>query len=118
MRSGSELSAKVRLGEVELIEEASHSGIGLRVMRGQKVASTSTCDLSEAGIARFVADALELAELSQEDPFAGPIEPALVCDPRALPALELHDPACATIDADIAVGTAINAVRIAAAAIG
>jgi PmbA protein len=106
VRSGSELSAKVRLGEVELLEEASHSGVGLRVMRGQRVASTSTCDLSEGGIARFVADALELAELAQEDPFAGPVEPSRLCDPRALPSLELHDPACATIDAAAAIALA------------
>jgi PmbA protein len=113
VRSGSELSAKVRLGEVELIEEASHSGVGLRVMRGKRVASTSTCDLSEAGIARFVADALELAELSQEDPFAGPADPSLLCDPRALPGLDLHDPACARIDAAEAIARARAAEKAA-----
>ncbi len=106
VRSGSELSAKVRLGEVELIEEASHSGVALRVMRGKRVASTSTCDMSESGIARFVADALELAELSQEDPFAGPVDPSLLCDPRSLPSLDLHDPACERIDAADAIARA------------
>ncbi len=113
VRSGSELSAKVRLGEIELIEEASHSGVGLRVMRGKQVASTSTCDLSEAGIARFVADALELAELAQEDPFAGPADPSLLCDPSAIASLDLHDPACARIEAAEAISLARRAEKTA-----
>ncbi len=48
LRSGAELSAKVRLGEPELVEEAGHHAAGLRVMKGKRVASTSTSDLSEA----------------------------------------------------------------------
>src|SRR5579872_4132065 len=71
LRSGADLSAKVRLGAPELVEEAGHRSAGLRVMKGKQVASTSTSDLSEAGIERFIADAIELVELSQEDPFAG-----------------------------------------------
>ncbi len=91
LRSGAELSAKVRLGEPELVEEAGHHAAGLRVMKGKRVASTSTSDLSEQGIARFVSDALELADLSQEDPFAGPADPKLLCDPTKAPDLELFD---------------------------
>ena len=75
----------------ELVEEAGHHAAGLRVMKGKRVASTSTSDLSPEGIARFVADALELAELSQEDPFAGPADPSLLSDPAAAPHLELFD---------------------------
>lgn len=45
-RSGSELSAKVRLGEPELIEEAGHRSIGMRVIKQKRVALTSTSDLS------------------------------------------------------------------------
>jgi len=91
LRSGAELSAKVRLGEPELVEEAGHHAAGLRVMKGKRVASTSTSDLSEQGIARFVSDALELADLSQEDPFAGPADSKLLCDPSKAPNLELFD---------------------------
>src|SRR5512140_284468 len=93
LRAGAELSAKVRLGQPELVEEAGHRAAGLRVMKGKRVATTSTSDLSEAGIQRFVADALELVELSQEDPFAGPADPKLLCDPKKQPDLELYDPA-------------------------
>src|SRR3954469_18643014 len=77
-RSGSELSVRVRLGEVELLEEAGHRSVGMRVMRGKRVALTSTSDLTPSGLDRFIADALELANLSQEDPFAGPADPALI----------------------------------------
>src|SRR3954454_20821720 len=74
-RSGSELSVKVRLGETELVEEAGHRSVGMRVMKGKRVALTSTSDLTPAGLDRFISDALELANLSQEDPFAGPADP-------------------------------------------
>src|SRR5439155_14731539 len=77
-RSGSELSTKVRLGEPELVEEAAHKGLGMRVIKNKRVALTSTSDLTARGIDRFVRDALELVEVSQEDPFAGPADPALL----------------------------------------
>jgi PmbA protein len=74
-RAGSELSVRVRLGETELVEEAGHRAVGMRVMKGKRVALTSTSDLTQAGLDRFIADALELDDLSQEDPFAGPADP-------------------------------------------
>ena len=106
LRSGAELSAKVRLGEPELVEEAGHRSAGLRVMKGKQVASTSTSDLSEAGIQRFVADALELVELSQEDPFAGPADPKLLCEPSKMPDLDLYDPAGGEVNAAQAIALA------------
>ncbi len=115
LRSGAELSAKVRMGEPELIEEAGHRGAGLRIMKGKRVATTSTSDLSEAGIKRFVEDALELAELSQEDPFAGPADPSKLCDPRSLPNLDLYDPAGGEVDAARAIKEAIAAEAAALA---
>src|SRR5271170_1684908 len=114
-RSGAELSAKVRLGETELVEEAGHRSAGLRVMKGQRVASTSTSDLSEAGIERFVADAIELVELSQEDPFAGPADPKLLCDPKTAPDLDLYDPAGGAVNAAQAIAIAKRAEAAARA---
>ncbi len=92
LRTGAELSTKVRLGFPELVEEAGHHAAGLRVMKGQHVATTSTSDLTPAGIDRFVADALELTDLSQEDPFAGPARPELLASPSDLVDLDLYDP--------------------------
>jgi PmbA protein len=106
LRSGAELSAKVRMGQPELVEEAGHKSAGLRVMKGKQVASTSTSDLSDAGIDRFVKDAIELVELSQEDPFAGPADPKLLCDPSKVPELELYDPKGGTVNAAKAVALA------------
>jgi PmbA protein len=106
LRSGADLSAQVRMGKPELVEEAGHRSAGLRVMKGKQVASTSTSDLSEAGIDRFVKDALELVELSQEDPFAGPADPKLLCDPKHLPELELYDPKGGDVNAAQAIALA------------
>jgi PmbA protein len=91
LRIGGELSARVRLGEPELVEEAGTRSAGLRVMRARRVATTSTSDLSKGGIERFVSDALDLANLSQEDPFAGPADPKLLGDPSKAPDLQLYD---------------------------
>ncbi|MBK8998414.1 MAG: TldD/PmbA family protein [Myxococcales bacterium] len=111
-RAGWELSAKVRLGEPELVEEAGHRGVSLRVIKQQRVAVTSTSDLSEAGLARCVSDALMLAELSEPDSFAGPADPADLA-PRPYPDLDLFDPAVAEITADVAVERATRAERAA-----
>ncbi len=112
--AGWELSAKVRLGEPELVEEAGSRSIALRVMRDQRVGLTSTSDLTEAGLGRCVADALELLDLTEADPCAGPADPAeLVKGP--LPELELYDEAISAIDADEALRRAILAEKIALA---
>jgi PmbA protein len=114
LRSGAELSARVRLGKPELVEEAAHRSAGLRVMKGKRVATTSTSDLTEAGVQRFIADALELVELSQEDPFAGPATEPLA-DPNAIPDLDLYDPRGGSVDAAQAITIAKTAEQAALA---
>ncbi|HMI87315.1 MAG TPA: metallopeptidase TldD-related protein [Polyangiaceae bacterium] len=107
-RAGSELSVRVRLGETELVEEAGHRAVGMRVMKGKRVALTSTSDLTATGLDRFIADALELADLSQEDPFAGPADPQeLAQGPFA--DLSLFDPAMGELDAAQAIAMARKA---------
>ena len=105
LRSGAELSARVRMGKPELVEEAAHRSAGMRVMKGKQVATTSTSDLTEAGIQRFVADALELVELAQEDPFAGPADEPLM-DPSTAADLDLFDPRGGNVDAAQAIAQA------------
>lgn len=109
---GAHLSVKVRMGEAELVEEAGSKSLGLRVMRGQQVAVTYTSDLTESGLARFIEDAVELAKLSQPDPFAGPPEHSLLSKPVDHPNLELFDPQIDGIDA----GRAIDMAKRAEAA--
>ncbi len=113
LRSGAELSARVRLDKPELVEEAAHRSAGLRVMKGKQVATTSTSDLTEAGIQRFVADALELVELSQPDPFAGPADPLGLIDASSAPELDLFDPKGGNVDAAQAIAIARVAERAA-----
>ena len=111
-RTGWELSAKVRLGKTELVEEAGHHGVSLRVIRGGRVALTGTSDLTPRGIERCVADALELCALSEPDPFAGPAAPELLSKPPH-PELELFDPSIDAIDAGYAIEQARLAERAA-----
>jgi PmbA protein len=105
-RSGSELSTKVRLGEPELVEEAVHKSIGMRIIKKQRVALTSTSDLTPRGLDRFVADALDLADISQEDAFAGPADPELIAK-GPFASLELYDPA----GGDVTAAQAIELAR-------
>jgi PmbA protein len=111
-RGGFELSVRVRLGEPELVEEAGHHSVSLRVLRDHRVAVTATSDLSEAGLSRCVADALELSELSEADPFAGPADPSELAKPPFAD-LEIFDPAVGAIDAAEALRQATLAERAA-----
>ena len=111
-RAGSELSVRVRLGDTELVEEAGHRAVGMRVMKGKRVALTSTSDLTPAGLDRFISDALELADLSQEDPFAGPADPRELTK-APFPELDLFDPAMGELDAGQAIAMACKAEEAA-----
>jgi PmbA protein len=75
IREGDEFSTLVRLGQVETLKESGARGIGLRVFMGpsgaQRTANTSSSDFSEAGLAHLVSGALDLAQVTSEDPFTG-----------------------------------------------
>jgi PmbA protein len=107
-RSGSDLSVRVRMGETELVEEAGHRSVGMKVLKGHRVALTSTSDLTAAGLDRFISDALALADLSQEDPFAGPADPAEIAR-GPFPDLDLFDPTMNSLDAGHAIELARQA---------
>lgn len=110
---GAHLSAKVRLGEPELVEEAGSRAAGLRVMRGQRVAVTSTSDLSEAGLRRFVEDAMELAKLAQPDTCAGPPPAELLSRRTDHADLDLFDATVEDLDAAGALDLARRAEKAA-----
>lgn len=100
-----DLSARVRLGKPELVEEAGQRGISLRVIKDGRLAMTSTSDMTESGLNLLVKDALELAELSESDPLIGPADPELICKPPH-PDLDLFDETISNIDADEALARA------------
>jgi PmbA protein len=112
--SGWELTAKVRLGEPELVQEAGHRSVALRVMKDRRVAVTSSSDWTEAGLERCVADALSLVELSERDEFAGPADPALLSK-GPYPDLDLYDESLETLGAESALEFAERAESIALA---
>ncbi|HEX6766069.1 MAG TPA: metallopeptidase TldD-related protein, partial [Polyangiaceae bacterium] len=91
-----------------------HHSVSLRVLRDQRVAVTATSDLSEAGLARCVADALELSELAEADPYAGPADPKELAKPPYVE-LDTFDPAVSAIDAAEALRRATLAERAALA---
>jgi PmbA protein len=72
---GEEFSANVRMREVENLKEAGSRGAGLRILIGRHTGASYTSDLSKDGIARLVKSAIELADITTEDPHAGLPEP-------------------------------------------
>src|SRR5689334_24598848 len=73
---GDEFSVSVRMHEVETIKDAGSRGAGVRVLIGKRVGSSYTSDLSQEGLQRMIASAVELAGLTSEDPHAGMPEPS------------------------------------------
>lgn len=71
VREGSEFSTMVRLGQVETLKESGSRALGLRVFLGQRAASTYSSDFTSEGIEKLVKGALELAQVTSEDPYAG-----------------------------------------------
>src|SRR5438045_4033260 len=67
VRDGSELTAKVRLGEPELVKEATSRALGLRVFAGKRAAVTYTSDFAPSALATFATDTVALARLAEPD---------------------------------------------------
>jgi len=105
VRDGSELTAKVRLGEPELVQEAGSRALGLRVLRGGRRAVTYTSDLRREALEALCAETVTLAELAEPDEFASPPDPSLLA--TSIPELDLYDPHVAEVDAAWALKQAI-----------
>ncbi len=73
---GDEFSASVRLRELETLKEAGSRAAGLRILRGRHTGSAYTSDLSADGLRHMVRSAMELAEITSEDPHAGLPDPS------------------------------------------
>jgi PmbA protein len=68
---GEEFSANVRMRELENLKEAGSRGAGLRILIGKKTGASYTSDLSKEGIEHMVKSAIELADITTDDPHAG-----------------------------------------------
>lgn len=110
-RGGQDLSVRVRLGETELVEEAGTQSLSVRAFKGKRAATCSTNDLTADGISRLIGDALELCDLSQEDPYAGLADPSELS--HSHPDLGLYDAACGGVTAGEAIERAARCEKAA-----
>ncbi|KII77368.1 metalloprotease PmbA [Vibrio renipiscarius] len=99
------LSVSTRMCEVENVEFNSDGALGITVYRGQRKGSASTSDLSEKAIQQTVLAALDIAQYTSEDPFAGPAPKEFMV--QEIPDLDLFHPD--TPDPDYAAKVAIAA---------
>jgi PmbA protein len=72
---GDEFSANVRMRSLESLKEAGSRAAGLRILIGKKTGSSYTSDLSAEGVERLVRSAVELADITSDDPYAGLPDP-------------------------------------------
>jgi PmbA protein len=111
VRDGSEMSAKVRLGEPELVKEAQSRALGLRVFVERRAAVTYSSDFTAEGLERFVRDTVALARLAEPDELN--TLPAADELARELPDLDLWDERVLGVDAGTALAWAIAGERAA-----
>ena len=86
---GTSLGVSWRLGKLEDVERSEGRDIGLRVFIGQRQATVSSTDLSEAALAPMIERAVAMARVAPEDPFCGLADPALLA--RDWPDLDIED---------------------------
>ncbi len=110
---GTELTAKVRLGQPELVQEAGSRGLGLRVFRDRRQSVTFTSDLRPHALERFATDAVALARLSEPDELHRLPEPDQLA--VELPDLDLYDPGSEALDAAEALARAQRGEKAALA---
>jgi PmbA protein len=105
VRDGSELTAKIRLGEPELVQEAGSRALGLRVLRGGRRAVTYTSELRREALEALCAESVALADFAEVDELALPPDPSLLA--TQVPELDLYDPEVAEVDTAWALRQAI-----------
>jgi len=96
--SSTNASTTVRKQQIEKVSESTSRSVGLRVILGGRQATVSTSDVSDAALAETVETALELARVSEPDPFAGLADPKEQA--RDLPLLSLFDEQIPQVDGE------------------
>lgn len=99
VESSTESSVQVRRGAVERVIDAGSHAVGIRVIKDKRTAVCSTSDLTPAAIDRLVAEAIDLAAISEPDEYAGlPEREELAFDGGAN--LQLYDEAIESISTE------------------
>ncbi len=114
LAEGEEFSAGVRMRELENLKQAGSRGAGIRVLVGRHTGSSRTSDLTPDGIERMVRAALELAKITNDDPFAGLPEREDLGSAAA--ELKLYDDSVASLETDWKIEQARKAEETALAA--
>ena len=108
---GEEFSVNVRMREVENLKEAGSRGAGLRILIGKHTGASYTSDLSSEGIAHMVKSAIELGDITTEDPHAGLPDPG---DFGSIPGdLGMYSPDIAKLDTAVKIDMAKHAEEAA-----
>ena len=68
---GTDFTVTVRKGEVETLKEAGSKALGVRAFVGRRSATSYTSDFSPSALAALVADTVDMARVTGEDPAAG-----------------------------------------------
>ncbi|MBV8087159.1 MAG: TldD/PmbA family protein [Chloroflexi bacterium] len=97
--AGTEFSVTIRRQEVENIVEASSRALGLRVIKGGRVAVSYSSDFTPDSLREFVAKTVEMAAISDVDEAAGLPEEGY----GAVPVGDLYDSDIEDMDADRAI---------------
>ncbi len=111
---GDEFSANVRMRELENLKEAGSRAAGLRILIGRKTGSSYTSDLSPEGIAHLVKSAVELADITTDDPHADLPEPGELGSIGG--DLQLYSPDVEALETGLKVETAKRAEEAALSA--
>lgn len=87
---GSGISVTVRNGEVETVQHNRDKSLDVTVYFGHRSGNASTTDFSREAVAACVEAAGRIARYTEEDPFSGLADPALLA--REMPDLDLYHP--------------------------
>jgi PmbA protein len=109
---GDTFDVQVRLSAVDRLTKAREKRLGLRVFIGNRSASASTSDFSQASLEQVVSDTCSLAGAVVEDPVSGLPSADLMA--RALPDLDLYDPTKLDTESQIALARRAEEAALAA----
>jgi PmbA protein len=104
VRDGAELQVKVRKGEPELVKEAGSRGLGLRVLKDARAATTYTSDFAPLAMQSFAEESVALCRLAEPDPLAALPDREEMA--RSVPDLDLWDDSVLGLDVATAIARA------------
>jgi PmbA protein len=109
LTNGREFTLTVRNGDVETVKQATSKGLGLTVFKDKKHGFSYTSDFSEEGLEAFIKRTVQLAQVSDPQPWNGLPD----FEKGQLKELDLFDPSIAEIPNEKKIEIARQAEKIA-----